>query len=415
MAICYFNKEISNRYQCQYEIDKQFITVSIRYDIGEEIETENGVRVYGPSNKIEDRDILIVDHEGKQNILMKHAVYCGHSSVYASLDGGTISKFRASIFFKHDSYSKLASLLETPKASKMKIVSRSFADELSTTCLSSEDTPKHLRILLNKEPQKECKHLGGKNIKTLSICDTWGGTLNDYEFSFQITGYLELQFSHRVNYDELYQYVNEVCVFMQLFKKDKFHIENILVSIDGEEYDFSIPHLEVPLNDRHVDRSVNSNLLDFLENCYKCIPYRKGTRDSRNIPYIVLKRSRGIEDNFLMFYRFIECYYKRKNIKGIQSSFISYAINNNYQNKDSIEDIDALVREIVSLRNYYVHSGYYLKNSSLRVKYEEDSSKNYTVNNIDTEWIYKRTEILYRCTIDIIFRNMLGYTDYTYR
>lgn len=40
--------------------------------------------------------------------------------------------------------------------------------------------------------------------------------------------------------------------------------------------------------------------------------------------------------------------------------------------------------------------------------------KDYTVSNLDISWIYERTKILYRITLDIIFRKMLGYDNYKF-
>lgn len=153
---------------------------------------------------------------------------------------------------------------------------------------------------------------------------------------------------------------------------------------------------------------------------YKKIPYRKSKTEIRNIPYIVINTSRNIEDNFLMFYRFIECYYKKQNIPNIIKRFVSYSIRNNYDSTINWTDeqIENYSQEIICLRNHYVHSGYFIKNSSLKISFEKiDGKKNpkdYTVSNLDISWIYERTKILYRITLDIIFRKMLGYDNYKF-
>ena len=66
-----------------------------------------------------------------------------------------------------------------------------------------------------------------------------------------------------------------------------------------------------------------------------------------------------------MLYKTIECYYKKQNIKGITSKFINYSIHNNYsKGKNMPEDLS---RQIICLRNRYVHYGYYIKNNSLKI------------------------------------------------
>lgn len=122
-----------------------------------------------------------------------------------------------------------------------------------------------------------------------------------------------------------------------------------------------------------------------------------------------------------MFYRFIECFYKKQSIPDITSKFVSYSIREHYAEryKLSEEQIERYAQEIISLRNHYVHSGYFIKNSSLRISFEKVNKcrnpKDYTVNDVDTRWIYDRAMILYRVVIDIIFCKMLEYKDYNFK
>lgn len=130
--------------------------------------------------------------------------------------------------------------------------------------------------------------------------------------------------------------------------------------------------------------------------------------------------SKNLEDNFLTFYRFIECYYKKQSIPNIKTNFIFHSIITHYANKNLLSDdeIEKLTYQIISLRNHYVHSGYYIKNSSIKIKFKKinnkSNPKNYTENNVDFDWIYEKTKILYKIAVDIIYSNMLGYTDYTF-
>lgn len=120
-----------------------------------------------------------------------------------------------------------------------------------------------------------------------------------------------------------------------------------------------------------------------------------------------------------MFYRFVECYYKKQNIV---NNFIYYSIENNYKKSDKMieEEKETLSQQIVSLRNQYVHSGYYIKNNCLKIKFKDideitPNPKNYTANNVDVDWIYNKTKILYDIVINIIFENMLDYKEYKYK
>ena len=210
--------------------------------------------------------------------------------------------------------------------------------------------------------------------------------------------------------------------YIQLLRPDKLRINKITVCVDEVYYGFILPLKENKYKSSSIENSVSDDILVFLSKCYKLIPYRNGKSEIRNIPYVIFDYSRNIEDTFLMLYKTIECYYKKQNIKGITSSFINYSIHNNYsKSKNMTEDeIEDLARQIICLRNRYVHSGYYIKNNSLRIKFKDldektSKLKNYTLNNVDVKWIYERTKILYTIVIDIIFKNMLEYKKYRFK
>ena len=52
------------------------------YEIEEEIEAVNGVKIWTSSMEFRKRDILLVDVQKKKNYLLKNAWYAGNSAVY---------------------------------------------------------------------------------------------------------------------------------------------------------------------------------------------------------------------------------------------------------------------------------------------------------------------------------------------
>ena len=123
---------------------------------------------------------------------------------------------------------------------------------------------------------------------------------------------------------------------------------------------------------------------------------------------------RGMEDDFLMLYRFIECYYKRR---GEKTMFLTRCFEEHYPDKHKLSDWQILcyVHEICSLRNHYVHSGYFIKNNALRIRFNKESKdeRDYTVK-ADAEWINERVKLLRSMVIHIIFTGMIGIEKYKY-
>ena len=421
MAVCFFGKtyDSDHLYKCEYEKRRDQIVVKVDYDISEEIEAVNGIKSFGPNTKYEDRDILIIDHDRKSNYLLKDAYYSGQSSVYGSPDGGTRTTFTSDIFFHSKSYQALAELKDTPKIKTITIVSEDLKKYIAESSLTRIEDEDKLVISLRRKASGESRKVGAHNIEEIILHDYWSGGFNkEHDICFDITGNLKLRLFRRANYTEVYRYVYEMLVFLRLYTKNKFVIDGIKVSVDGTIFDMFFP---IRNNLNHhiarkniVENSVQTDLIEFLERCYSSIPYRNGKSDIRNIPYIILDKERSIEDSFLTYYRFIECFYKKKNIPNIRTEFISYSLKNNYvcKGKKLPAELEKIANEIVTLRNHYVHSGYFIRNESLRITFD-DSSKNYTAK-ADIDWIYKRMKILYDCSIDIIFRDMLGYEKYSF-
>lgn len=416
MTVCFFNDDYNHKYTCEYEIVDQRFCVTVDYNIDDEIEAVNGVKSFGPATEYKNRDIIIIDHYGKANYLLKDAFFAGSTRVFGSPDSGAKTKFNASLFFKHRDPNALADLPAIPKVQKIKIYSKTLYNYVKNGSIYIEYSDEETAIHLRKNTEKETIGLKGVNIKEISLYDYWISSTQSktQEIIIDKTGCIEITLRRRVNYDELYPYLNELNLFLELYEKGKYKIDRMMVTINSETYEMSVPLHEKKIKKGVTERSIKEDLLPFLERCYSRIPYRSKRNDLRNIYQIIFNNSINLEDIFLAYYRFIECYYKRKSIPGINKTFMSHAFNEHcvaYE-KDS-EEQDNVIHEIICLRNRYVHSGYHLRNASLRVKFS-DSGKNYTVNNIDFDWIYDRAQLLRKICIDIIFKDLLGYQEYKF-
>lgn len=420
MAVCYFNDDYDTSYSCEYLIKKNVIEVVVNYEIDEEIESDsNGVKSFGINTKFEERDILIIDHKNKKNYLLKDAYYSGHSNVWGTPDGGSKTKFISRYYFCDKNYDKLCKLKKTPKVNKIRMHSSLINELIGHPSLFEDNIGDEFIIKLKRNTIKKNIDLGINNIKEIVLSDDWSHihSYKNNDISIKLSGYLEIVLNKKINYYDIYDYIKEVVVYLQLIRPNKLKIDKITAFIDNTYYELNIPISELEYNDKYISNSVSIDFIEFLTRCYYLIPYRKSKSEIRNIPYIIFETSRNLEDNFLMFYRFIECYYKKRNIT---TSFISYSITSNYKKGSTMEneEIEKLSQEIICLRNHYVHSGYFLKNNSLRITFKKVGRKsnpeNYTVNNIDVDWIYKRTKILYEIVIDIIFKNMLNFDQYKF-
>ena len=101
MAVCYMDGNYKISYPCTYEIREDLLEIKAEYEIEEEIEAVNGVKIWTSSMEFRKRDILLVDVQNKKNYLLKNAWYAGNSAAYNSLDGGVFTTFQSNVYFEH--------------------------------------------------------------------------------------------------------------------------------------------------------------------------------------------------------------------------------------------------------------------------------------------------------------------------
>lgn len=423
MSVCYLNANYKKQYNCEYNIiNTGSIEVTIDYDIEDEIEAIDGLKILGNNTKYKERDILIIDHKNKKNYLLKDAYYTGHSSVFGTPDSGVKTRFRTTIYFESNSYEKLSCLKDTPKVTKIKIFSKAINKVIGNPSLQIIKSDSECIIRLSYQKTTQEIEINNKGIKKIIVGETWESIKKSdgSNMTINFNGFIELELTGRVKYSSVSDYVDELMIFMQLYFPNKFVIDNIWVEVSKEYYNLAVPVMQLNYKEKNIQFTVKERILDFLKKCYLSIPYRNSKTEIRNIPYIVMDTSRNIEDNFLMFYRFIECYYKKQEIPNITKTFVSYSIKEHYasQNNISSERIEYYSQEIISLRNHYTHAGYFIKNSSLKVTFPRENGKknpkDYTAKDIDVHWLYDRTKILYEIVLDIIFKKILGYEEYKF-
>ena len=173
MAVCYIHENYDVPHRCVYCIKKDMIEVDVEYDIGDEIETENGIRILGDSTRFKERDILIVDSQNKNNFLLKDAYFAGRSSVYGTPDGGTRTKFQTRKYFEHVDYEKLANLQNMPKVTDIRIYSKAINELIGYPSLRIEDDESEYKIILSRKKKSNEIELNKNGIKKIRITDDW--------------------------------------------------------------------------------------------------------------------------------------------------------------------------------------------------------------------------------------------------
>lgn len=413
MARCCFNKELKEIYRCEYEITEECITVDIEYDVY----TENTTGIISSNDIFKERDILIVDSAKKKSFLLKNAIFGGKNSRFGTIDSIDASRFFSYEYFEAGDGNALCDLFGALSVKSLRIYSEAINDYYYHPSVVVKDTDDTHEILLQKERKEQSVILNDHNIEKIYLGDDWHSVSNNMSISIDINGYFGISFINTVDHTEIYKYIREVMIYMQLFYPGKFIIKKMSLEIDGKNYWYvSKSTRQIKHSSRIIDFSVKDDMLTFLKNCYIKMPYRDTEGATRNIPYVVMRSYRNIEDNFLMSFRFLEYYYKAKNPKWKNWKVIKEAIKHHYKDKELDKKIiEKEVREIVALRNHYVHSGYYIHETKLLVTYKEGKLEKKYYVDANVSWLRDKAKMLQDIVIDVIFTELLGYQEYNFR
>ena len=411
MPICYFNNDYTKEYQCTYSEFKNSIEVNIEYDIEEnEIEEINGARIISTTTEYANRDILILDNINKINILVKNAFRAEHSNNYSIFGNSSTTKFTSFTYFKEDTVQTLHTLQSNPQTKLIRIYSTSFSDLLPFINYTKQENNETISYTIQKQRTIQRISIEKDYIDSISISNNWkinekSQKIVNMNFSY----FLEINLSKQHSFTTIRDFVNELIIYMQLYYPDKFIIDEVKIYINDNFYTYVTNFLSLKPKNCYVHKSVQVDLMTFLKQCYTNVSYRSAKSEIKNLYDVIFKQDRILEDIFNSYYRFIECYLKKK---GYKNNFMSYALEHYY--KQSL-DYEKVEREIITLRNHYVHNGYYIDNHCLTIKYHpSETTKTYSVK-ADINWIYNQTLILHEIAVDIIFKEILNYPEYKYK
>lgn len=417
MAYCYFDKNFNKRFNCTYEIKEDYIALEVEYDITDEIEAKNGVKVVSSNHLYKKRDILVVD--ANNAFLLKNAFYSGYEKVHKRLFQHCITRFKSYWYFEGD-VGGLENFEEKVKISGFSIMGPFINDLAQSPRLLDDDDGEIIHIKYKDKSNLKTIKINANNIKSITLDSYLNNSFSytKYIATLKQVGRILIEFTQRINYDNILDFFNELMLYLQLYIPNGITIERINALIDGKEYGFHFPYVIASPSKQRACPTVGINVFDFLSNCYQKIPYHKGESYVRNIRSIVFPSNRIIEESYSVYYRYIEHYYK--SVKKDNNYFIVNALKEHchtMKNKD-ISKIEQIAAEMIALRNQYIHEGYDIGEEGINISYKKmkalKKNENYFETNIDDKWILSRTKLLYSTCIDIVFEELLGYKDYHY-
>lgn len=285
------------------------------------------------------------------------------------------------------------------------------------SCLSTLRKDDHIIFTLQtKNIQRQEVEIKDKNIEKIEL-----GT--GYECQYQVhksvniqtENFVKLVFSHSISIEELPSYIFEFNAFCNAYVPLGLKVSGVFVHTDNGldlEY-FNTKLIDYETGNNKFYYPVNLDILDFLQLIYKKIDYK--SIENKN-EYILLdfKKLPSLEDEFLFYFRYLNFHIgkilkaenpgKDVSLYDIMKNFVD---NYGYVfQKKGIVVEENLVNEINSLRNHYVHEGYYLPDNKFAVK---GKRKQWLYDKeMDYYWLWKLVDALKLGSFIMFYKDVLN-------
>lgn len=378
MAYCYFNKDYLKTYNCEYEIKEDKITIEVDFGNADESMIKSVLSIEN-SKYIEAETISLID--SKNNFYIK--TFYAFESHRQTTFGFPYVRAKKSYYAK--SYIKAYSEKELDKLDKnIKLDNMIFYHE----CLDLYLQNKLKDINFNYNPLKYVITLDNNvdttislkvkknNIKTAKIISDYSFNSNFQEIKICYKNKLRLDFKTPISFEDAFKYKNLVTIMFNIYYTTEslpyltgFYIGKSFYEFVWDKTNYN------PSYNNNIKNKVSYDLDKYIEaflNTFKT--------KMEDINLLTPFKKRGqlyAEDTFLTFYRFAELVEKNKNgnkdwltklYKDNKSLIVEMGLKYNAQVPIFME----------TLRNHYVHEGYFIKSNMLKLKDGKGKKKRVT-------------------------------------
>lgn len=268
---------------------------------------------------------------------------------------------------------------------------------------------------IHTRPEVKAIDIGANNIEKIEFSSrcTYSNKNNYQLINIHSENYAKIQLDSAINYKDILGYINEFDIMVSAYSNIPTHsYETYIHTSDGKTFN-AVHRLlgKEKYKKEFMHRYVKMDFYSFIEKMYKTINYRD-SKNKNEFILLDLKRPTVLEDQYIFYFRFIDLYmgkYLSKNGKQLSNyDRLSNFVDNNIQYFDNNDytEVENLKNELNSLRNHFVHEGYYFPKG-----YFEVTGKNRKVlynKTIDYMWLYRIVKVFRYCSYLIMYKNILS-------
>lgn len=323
--------------------------------------------------------------------------------------------FKADFYFQTSAQDNFGGLNETIKFKTITFYHPMLIHYFTNPCLLVKSSTSEINCTLNLKSNTQEILIQKNNVEKIIFGGVYKYSLKDENrvLNIETENYAEIILSTPIKYEDLLGYINEFDVFANAyFPIGKRSYKTFVNTIDDKKYILNHKLLgDDTKYSKATHKLTNLSFFDFIKKMYINIDYRIAENKNK---YVLLdfKKPTSLEDQYTYYFRYIDLfmgeYLKRKTSKEPSnydriSTFVD-EYTSCFDTQD-IGDLKELKQELNSLRNHYVHEGYYLPEGQFKVTGRRRELL--YMKTMDYKWLFRITQALKKGAYKILYNQIL--------
>lgn len=279
---------------------------------------------------------------------------------------------------------------------------------------------KELVYKIIRESEKDFHEIKKDNVDKIefgSICRC-SNRNSGQSITIDTENFVKIYLEKVIDYESLLQYINEFDIYMNVYCPINLRSYKTEITTDDGKTIRVMHRLlgEEKYYAKHIFKPVKENFFEYIKKMYTEVNYRSITDRNKYIP-IEFKKPTSLEDQYTFYFRYIDLYMGdaimqdpswNKSVKPSNYQRLSTFVDQNIQLFDSndVANVDNLKNELNSLRNQYIHEGYYLPNNQFDVKNKKRQVVYTKV--MDYGWLMRMVNVLKLGSYLMLYREVLS-------
>jgi len=391
-------------YEGQYEIEENSVEVEVFNYFSSENENASIGLV------VKNKKIKIFDLRNKL-FLFSPVFY--NSGV--SFDLTQYEKFKTDFYFSTTVFTDVGGLSPDIKIDALRIYNPMLVQCFRNGSLSFSYNNDEFVYKINRNVDPVEVEINTNNISKIEFGNEVRSSnkYSNQQISIESENYVKIYFIESISYEDILKYIKEFDVFIDAYCLAGMRsYKTYITSSEGKIYDVVHKLLGKEKYCESIPcKFIKMNFFDFMGAMYKNTNYRSAENRNRYLP-LELKKPTSLEDQYTYYFRCIDLYMGnllRQETGEEPSNFsrLSRFVDDfeSYFNKDGTVDIGNLKNELNSLRNHYVHEGYYLPNNEFKVTKNREFQYN---KQMDYQWLLRMVNVFKFGAYKILYTKILG-------